>query len=226
MMLKQPTTAVLSRLPKTCWPSDIFHQAPAAQTIRFVRTPSLHPSGQAVVHFATSTEAQAWANVASSVRIGGEPISATLYDTDQLASYVREMYARVPRDVVAVMDMIAAEPMHSVLLRNIPFHTTADKLTKKLQRSYSLAPTKNTQLVSWHLTNMLGYEMPKGPWDSIVKIPHQDPESTSAWFLVRLQSVSEAMRLVRSWHRTRFLPQKFTLAHTGDRYVVEAQLMY
>lgn len=43
---------------------------------------------------------------------------------------------------------------------------------------------------------------------------------------MRLQTPSEAMRLIRMWHRTRFIPKKYPVESVGDRYIVSAQLLY
>ena len=68
--------------------------------------------------------------------------------------------------------------------------------------------------------------MPSKNVPAVQTVPTAHADSTSVSFLVSLRSASEAARLVRSWHRTRFAPQKYPVASTGDRFVVDAEWLY
>lgn len=160
---------------------------------------------------------------------------------------MRSQYEGRPHTLYMALDALAAEPMRCVLLRNLPLQTTAEKLEKKLRRNYALVGEMGTPtpLVSDSLapfarnddgvrlpSELLGLSALPAP-NSVLKLPplyvasarsHRHAAGTDAWFLVRLESTAEAQRLVRSWHRRRYTPQKYPVENVGDRYVVDAEL--
>lgn len=209
-MLSRRCCALLSRLPTTALPVDIkrLENNTVPKNIQFLRTPSLHASGAALTTFADEHDTLRFVKKADRATMGGETITVRPLSASEAQLLVQEHYASFPRGIDAVIQAIAFMPLSSVALRNLPHHTTAEKLDKKLRRSYELVDEAH------------------GRMQSVFKLPPLDLDSTSASFLIRLASASEAMRLVRSWHRTRYMPQKYTVENTGDRYVVEAQLMY
>lgn len=158
---------------------------------------------------------------------------------------IRAHYASKPHAFYAALDVLVAEPERCVVLRNLPAHTTPDKLEKKLRRSYSLVgePGVPSPLARGQLLPLAGNGfrlpsellVPKGlpvP-QSVLKLPslyvhdlRRHAAGTDACFLVRLQNTVEAMRLIRSWHRTRYIPQKYPVENVGDRFVVDAELVY
>ena len=212
-------------MPSTVLPADIqrWIRPCECDSVRFLRTPMLQPSGAAVLRFTSEARAQTWCSTQPPARLGGEEIRTQTVDLEDADLREREHYAGFSPELVSVVDIAAAQPMQAVLLSNLPLQTTADKLEKKLDRSYAL--NASMPKCTWPISRLVGAPIPSTV-PAVWKLPPAHPESASAWFLVRLQTMSEALRLVRSWHRTRFLPQRFTLAQTGDRYVVEAHLMY
>lgn len=183
----------------------------------------LQPSGVAILRFTSEARAQTWSSTRVPLRLGGEEIRTKTIELSDADRREQEHYAGFSPELVSAVDIAAAEPMQTVLLSNLPLQTTAEKLEKKLGRSYAL----NTGIpeCAWPVSRLVGAPAPPTV-PAVWKLPPVHPDSASAWFLVRLQTLSEALRLVRSWHRTRFLPQRFTVAQTGDRYVVEAHLLY
>lgn len=160
---------------------------------------------------------------------------------------MRTHYEGRPHALYAALDVLTAEPMRCVLLRNLPLQTTAEKLEKKLRRNYALVgemgtPTplvlddlvpfaRNDEAVRLP-SELLELGVLRAP-NSVLKLPglyvilhrsHRHATGSDAWFLVRLESTAEAQRLVRSWHRRRYTPQKYPVENVGDRYVVDAEL--
>lgn len=183
----------------------------------------LQPTGAAILRFTSEAHAQTWSTAQPPARLGGEEIRTQAITLEEADLREKEHYKSFAPELVSAVDLAAAQPMQSVLLNNLPLQTTAEKLGKKLDRSYALDASIPT--CTWPISQLVGAPIPSAV-PAVWKLPPAHPESASAWFLVRLQTTSEALRLVRSWHRTRFLPQRFTLAQTGDRYVVEAHLLY
>lgn len=183
----------------------------------------LQPTGSALLRFTSEARAQTWTSASPPARLGGEEIHTETLALKEADARERAHYGGFLPELVSVVDIATAQPMRSVLLNNLPLQTTVDKLEKKLARSYTLDASMPECV--WPISQLVSVPIPTSV-PAVWKLPPTHPDSTSAWFLVRLQTVSEALRLVRSWHRTRFLPQRFTLAQTGDRYVVEAHLLY
>ena len=148
---------------------------------------------------------------------------------DREAAWIRSTHrAPLRAELRAALDVAHAEPARAVLLRGLPEHTTPEKLDTKLRRSYALAGDAGERLPPARGALAELDPARSHPWrlPSVVHLPPPHPDSTAAWFLVRLASVAEAMRLVRSWHRTHYSPQKYGVERTGDRYVVDAELLY
>ncbi|WFD06006.1 hypothetical protein MVES1_001344 [Malassezia vespertilionis] len=149
---------------------------------------------------------------------------------------LRTHYASVPSALYAVLDACTAEPFQTVVLRNLPHLTTAAKLEKKLRRSYALLgkPFEVCALRARRLPPLGGGDGPqrvssiltKAPFPLLANVTKLAAHHSASSFLVRLQSAAEAMRLVRSWHRTRYMPQKYSVERTGDAYVVDAHILY
>lgn len=159
--------------------------------------------------------------------LGGETLTFEWIHHARCASFLQQYYAHWPPVLKAALDVGTSYPMHSVILRNLPAQTTPAKLETKLQRSYALGLPIPTH-INWRRMQLTKHgrrnATPSVPAVQALPLGHADSTSTS--FLVSLRSASEAARLVRSWHRTRFAPQKYTVAATGDRFVVDAELLY
>lgn len=223
--MRSRLAALLSGLPRTSWPSDVRRwAAPYGDAhVEFLRTPLLDPSGEALVHLGDDGQVRALVQ-GRAARIGGELIHVRELEEDEVSAYVARVYGRRPADQLMALDVAQARPLQSVLLRNAPRQTTAEKLARKLERSYRLAPLPRSAEIPWTRSRLRSDDaLPDGP---ILPLPSQLATTGSASFLVLLESAGEAARLVRSWHRTRFIPQRYTLASAGDRYIVDAQLMY
>lgn len=217
---------LLRNVPYTAWTVDILRVAGEVRRINFIRNPALLPTGSVLLEYASGAHAGPQASLKpeplQDLCIGGEVVNVEWISDEQRDAFVQEQYAHWPAETLAAVDIGSSYPMHAVILRNLPLQTTASKLAKKLERSYALGVPSS---VDWHVVRTMGFT-PLHSIPHVLKLPSMHPDSTSAWFLVCLQNLSEAMRLVRSWHRTRYLPQKFTMAQTGDRYVVDAHLLY
>ena len=57
---------------------------------------------------------------------------------------MRKQYEGRPHTLYTALDVLTAEPMRCVLLRNLPLQTTAEKLEKKLRRNYALVGEMGT----------------------------------------------------------------------------------
>lgn len=79
-----------------------------------------------------------------------------------------------------------------VRIRGLPYHISAERLEKILGRYYQLAP----DTVQW--SDQRGTVHHLG---AIVKLHDVYDQPMASSFLVRLQTVSDAMMLVRRWHR-------------------------
>lgn len=220
--LLSPRVVVLGNVPRTVLPSDIARLAHNA-SIDFVRTTQLHPSGSVLVTLADDAAAAEFAHKSNSMCLGGSAISARQISVADGLSLIRAPYAARP-SITAALDIIAGHAMRTVLLRGIPPKTMPVKLAKKLERSYAL---ENGEL---HVPLFGGMRRHERTWSgsapSVLRVPATSPDSTVAAFLVRLQSTEEAMRLVRAWHRKHYSPQKYGIERTGDRYVVDASVVY
>lgn len=234
----------LTQLPPTALPADLQRlglaggeRTPGKSHVAFLRTPLLEPTGTALVLLPSDADAQQYAQHASGSVLGGEEVHARELS---VAEGVRRLYshhAHLPRDMRLPMDLIAADAMQVVLLRGMPLLTTAEKLEKKLRRSYALAGAADTRIAftpapvtalrvaeaERRQSTALGAPLTNAP--AVLKLPHHR-DATAASFLVRMHSVSEAMRIVRSWHRSHYNPSKYGVERTGDRYVVDAHVMY
>lgn len=218
------TCALVRRVPYTALPSDVRRVVGAPVRMDFVRTPAMVPSETVMLEFATEAEARALQKQRPCM--GGEALHVECLSAAQRHAFLQRHYAHWPSEWLAALDIGASYPMQSVVLRNLPFDTTAEKLEKKLQRNYALGLQIPTRM-DWHLSQLVRPTTPPlAASFTVLKLPPLHTESTSAWFLVCLAKVSDAMRLVRSWHRTRFMPKKFTVGLTGDRYVVDAGVLY
>lgn len=240
---------LLRNLPRTALPQDIWRLGGGSAEVRIdvLRTPFLQPSGSAIVTL-PSERPPAWAAHRVNAKLtGGREIAASELSLDKARETMRSQYEGRPHTLYMALDALAAEPMRCVLLRNLPLQTTAEKLEKKLRRNYALVGEMGTPtpLVSDSLapfarnddgvrlpSELLGLSALPAP-NSVLKLPplyvasarsHRHAAGTDAWFLVRLESTAEAQRLVRSWHRRRYTPQKYPVENVGDRYVVDAEL--
>ena len=218
------TCALVRRVPYTALPSDVRRAVGAPVRIDFVRTHAMVPSEMVMLEYATEAEVRALQRQRPC--IGGEALQVECLSAAQRHAFFQRHYAHWPSEWLAALDIGASYPMQSVVLRHLPFDTTAEKLEKKLQRNYALG-LQIPPRIDWHMSQLVRpTTAPLALSFTVLKLPPLHAESTSAWFLVCLSKVSDAMRLVRSWHRTRFLPKKFTVGRTGDRYVVDAGVLY
>ncbi|WFD01751.1 hypothetical protein MOBT1_000427 [Malassezia obtusa] len=240
---------LLRNLPRTALPQDLRRLGAQSGDVRvdFLRTPLLQPTGRAIVSVPRETPPAWTARRLQGTTVGGRAIDAsevrrtlTQLSFDDARALLRAQYASKPPALHTALDVLTAEPERCVLLRNLPMQTTAEKLEKKLRRSYALVgesdepvplaldavrPLANDPEGPRLLSELWASQRPPAP-RSVLKLPALHASGTDAWFLVRLQSTVEAMRLVRSWHRRRYTPQKYPVENVGDRFVVDAELVY
>ncbi|WFD30038.1 hypothetical protein MSPP1_001051 [Malassezia sp. CBS 17886] len=185
------TSVLLGHLPSSVLPGDILRTAGGAVPLRMdvLRTPTLHAS-EDTGHYGTFALSEADA-----------------------AGRLRMHYARHPKELLSALDTIAAEPLRTAVLRNLPPQTTAAKLDRKLRRSYNLAgedaqtapvdtaslgPLGGARRLSSILARVADIDehIPTADFPNVVQLPALRPGSTSSAFLVRMANISEAMRLV------------------------------
>lgn len=212
----------LSNIPRSVIPSDIHRLAPNASSIDFLRSPQLQLNGSALVALDSDMEATEFACLDGQMALGGAVIRARQISVAEGLAMIRAPYAARPA-TTAALDTIAASSMRAVLLRGIPPKTTPEKLEKKLRRSYSLAEYDIEVPLFCGVTR---HDRPHTRVPAVFRVPPATPWSTVATFLVRLHTTEEAMRLARAWHRTHYAPQKYGVERTGDRYVVDASVLY
>ncbi|WFD19276.1 hypothetical protein MCAP1_001499 [Malassezia caprae] len=193
-MVGQRCAAWVTRLPSTALPVDLqrWIRPCEADSVRFLRTPLLLPSGAAVLRFTSEARAQTWSSTTPPARLGGEEIRTKTIELSDADRWEKEHYAGFAPELVTAIDIAAAQPMQTVLLSNLPLQTTAEKLEKKLGRSYAL--NTSTPQCMWPVSRLVGAPTPSAV-PAVWKLPPVHPDSTSAWFLVRLQTSSEALRL-------------------------------
>lgn len=212
----------LSNVPRSAIPSDIYRLAPRA-SVDFLRTPQLQLSGTVLVSLANDVAAADFTRYCNGISLGGADLGARQVSVAEGLALIRAPYAARPAAACA-LDMIAGSRMRAVLLKGIPPKTTPEKLEKKLRRSYVLADDRLEVPPFCGVRRHDRLRNTRAP--AVLRVPPAMPGSTVAAFLVRLHSTEEAMRLVRAWHRTHYAPQKYGVERTGDRYVVDASVMY
>lgn len=138
---------LLRNLPRTALPQDLRRLGAQSGDVRvdFLRTPLLQPTGRAIVSVPRETPPAWTARRLQGTTVGGRAIDAsevrrtlTQLSFDDARALLRAQYASKPPALHTALDVLTAEPERCVLLRNLPMQTTAEKLEKKLRRSYAL----------------------------------------------------------------------------------------
>lgn len=96
-------------------------------------------------------------------------------------------------------------PGRVVLIQGLPRAMDADRLYRILMRDYQLAPDRiEIDLQKYNAEETEASMEERGPSTvgAIVKLQEADEFPYFSTFFIRLQSVSDAMRLVRGWHRS------------------------
>lgn len=228
---------LLSALPLTATPSDIRALARETKTandvgrIEFVYTRSLRPSGKAIASFSSPAHAQRFEESANGRIMGGRMIRAHRYSLESCNNLLRHTYGNWPEAYQLPLDLIEYETGKLVLLSNIPHETYEARLEERLADRYDLRPQdrwrgKRSSYAAYNL-NRKGYG---GSHDEVLggvlKLPRPHADATTTSFIVRCQTQTEAMRLVRRWHNTYFAPKTFDIQDTGGRYRVTASILY
>ena len=146
------TCALVRRVPYTALPSDVRRVAGAPVRIDFVRTHAMVPSEMVMVEYATEAEARALQRQRPC--IGGEALQVECLSAAQRQAFFQRHYAHWPSEWLAALDIGASYPMQSVVLRHLPFDTTAEKLEKKLQRHYALG-LQIPPRIDWHMSQLV-----------------------------------------------------------------------
>lgn len=228
---------LISGLPYTATPSDIRALARETKTfndvgrIEFIYTRSFRPTGKALVSFSSNARARIFEQDAHGRIIGGKLINADLRSIKLRNDFLQKTYGNWPASYQVPFDLIEYETGKLVLLRNIPQDTFEARLEERLANRYDLKPQDRwrAKRVSYagYLHSSKGYG---GSHDTVLggvlKLPKTHPDATTANFIVRCQTQSEAMRLVRRWHNTYFAPATFDIQDTAGRYRVSASILY
>lgn len=228
---------LLTGLPTSATPADIKALAREPKThndigrIEYIYTRSMLPSGKAIVSFSSSAHARLFEMAAHGRILGGRRLNANLRSTDQRKALMLKTYGTWPVEYKLAFDLIEYEWGKLVLLRNIPQETYEARLEERLAPRYDLRPQDRWRGKVRSYANY-SYE-PKGFGGShdavlggVMGLPKLHPDATTRSFIVRCQTQTEAMRLVRRWHNTYFAPATFDIQDTGGRYRVAASILY
>lgn len=228
---------LLSGLPTTATPADIRALARQTKTandigrIEFIYLKSFVPSGKALVSFSSPIHARMFEADAHGRIVGGKYINANLRSVKKRREYLINTYGNWPADFQVPFDLIEYETGKLVLLRGIPQDTSEARLEERLANRYDLKPQDRWRGKRY---SYAGYSLDtKGHGGShdavlggVLKLPRNYMDTTTANFIVRCQTQSEAMRLVRRWHNTYFAPATFDIQDTAGRYRVSASILY
>ncbi|WFD27053.1 hypothetical protein MNAN1_002049 [Malassezia nana] len=168
--------AWVSRLPSTVLPVDLqrWIRPCEADSVHFLRTPMLQPTGSALLRFTSEARAQAWTLASPPARLGGEEIHTETLSLKEADARERAHYGGFLPELVSAVDIAAAQPMRSVLLNNLPLQTTVDKLEKKLARSYKLDASMPECV--WPISQLLGVPIPTSV-PAVWKLPPTHPDN-------------------------------------------------
>lgn len=148
----QRACVLVRNVPRTALPDDVRRVSAAASGARidFLRTPLLQASGDVLLSMADEARAEAYCQRAARAVVGGEALAvdsvrgiADQLCAEEAVARFQRQYQAMPVSMYAALDVIAAEPFHCVVLQNLPLQTTAEKLEKKLRRSYDLVGRPN-----------------------------------------------------------------------------------
>ncbi|GAC95925.1 biotin synthase [Pseudozyma hubeiensis SY62] len=228
---------LLSGLPTTATPADIRALARESKTandvarIEFIYTRALRPTGKALVSMSSHVRARAFEADAHGRIVGGRMVAANLRSTDDRKRFFLRTYGDWPASYQIPFDLIEYEAGKLVLLRNIPKDTFEARLEERLANRYDIKPQDRWRAkrssYAGYLHDSKGYG---GSHDAVLggvlKLDKLHADATTTSFIVRCQTPSEAMRLVRRWHNTYFAPATFDIQDTGGRYRVSASILY
>ncbi|SJX65007.1 uncharacterized protein SRS1_15834 [Sporisorium reilianum f. sp. reilianum] len=228
---------LLSGLPITATPADIRALAREPKTandmgrIEYIYLKSMVPSSKALISFSNAIHARKFEGDAHGRIVGGRYINASLRSVKQRQGFLIDTYGLWPSEFQLPFDLIEYETGKLVLLRGIPQDTFEARLEERLASRYDLKPQdrwrgKRCSYAGYSI-NTKGYG---GSHDAVLggvlKLPKLHLDATTASFIVRCQTQSEAMRLVRRWHNTYFAPATFDIQDTAGRYRVSASVLY
>ena len=235
--LQSEKHVLLSGLPTTATPADIRALARETKTandigrIEYIYMRSMTPSGKAIVSFSSHLRARAFEADAHGRIVGGRMLNARIRNVNQRDRLLLQTYGTWPAEYQLPFDLIEYENGKLVLLRNVPKDTSEARLEERLASRYDLRPQDRWRgkrySIAGYLLDKKGYG---GSHDAVLggvlKLPKQHPDSTTSNYIVRCQTQSEAMRLVRRWHNTYFAPATFDIQDTAGRYRVSASILY
>lgn len=228
---------LISNLPSTATPTDIRALARETKTfndvgrIEFIYARSFRPTGKALISMSSPMRARMFEEDAHGRIVGGKMINADLRSVQTRKDFLLKTYGNWPESYQIPFDLIEYETGKLVLLRNIPQDTFEARLEERLANRYDLRPQDRWRAkrssYAGYLHDSKGYG---GTHDAVlggvIKLPKTHPDATTTNFIVRCQTQSEAMRLVRRWHNTYFAPATFDIQDTGGRYRVSASILY
>lgn len=176
--------------------------------INFHRNSFLRPMGAATITFQNERSASLFKSISKDDSVGGATIDAHLHDSDKKgpASLHRRAVDRNGPPVRARPFNILAQaqresPGRVVLLKGLPYHVTVERLTRMLRPSYQLAndvadtpKTASVDIRSEKDRNL----------HAVIRVGRATRDEFTSSFLVKLQTVSDTMRLVRNWHKSRW----------------------
>lgn len=162
--------------------------------IRLQRSSFLNHTGKAIVSFRTAESAAEYQRLASFSIVGGSTIRAHLYEDAKEPT-------NLPPPIKLLRQAQKESPGRVVLLKGLPSHLTEARLTRILRSTYLLADdyTHTAKANNANVRSNQEQEMP-----SVIRIRNLTPVESTSSFLVRLRTVSDAMRLVRKWHRAKW----------------------
>lgn len=235
--LRSEKDVLLSGLPITATPADIRALARETKTandigrIEYIYLKSLVPSSKALVTFSSPVRARMFEADAHGRIVGGKYLSASLRSVKERERFFINTYGSWPAEFQLPFDLIEYENGKLVLLRGIPRDTFEARLEERLANRYDLKPQDR-----WRgkRCSYAGYSYDTrghgGSHDAVLggvlKLPRLHIDATTTSFIVRCQTQSEAMRLVRRWHNTYFAPATFDIQDTAGRYRVSASILY
>lgn len=228
---------LMSNLPTTYTPQDLKQLAPsdkccnALGRIEFIYDKLMKPTGKALLSFADETHAMTYAHQNFRRPLGNHVLHTRILSANALENFLIQYYGTWDVGYQVIFDLIEYDSAKLVLLSNLPRQTSESRIEERLHLRYDLKPQdrwrgKRVSRVNF-LRDSKGYG---GSSDvilgSVIKLPVPNPNATVCSFVVRLTTISEAMRLVRRWHNTYYSPDQFDLSRTAGKFRIQASIIY
>lgn len=227
----------LSGLPLTATPQDIKALAATNKVanslgrIEFMYDRHMRFTGEAMLLFAAQIHAINFAQQNSDRVVGDSVLKTRIFTKEALVEQLNRYYGYWPAEYQTPLDLIEYDTGKLVVLSNLPQWTTEARLEERLNPRYDLRPQDRWRGKRVSRANILINSKGFGGSSdvilgSVVKLPKVHPEATTASFLVRCQTRSEAQRLFRRWHNTYFAPASFPIQETAGAFRVQASILY